>query len=122
MGKKTVVLCVALICITFAAIAALGIYSFRPLIPAFPFLVFATIVLLAISFIAVFGLKSIDKTLEKHPQSAFLDGPDIVRMREIDLTIAKNTPALSDTPSIPDPSMPLELIESSASAGDEEQK
>jgi hypothetical protein len=108
VGKKAAITNVALIVLAIALVAVWGkVYA---------------VLLIALGVLIVFGgsLKSIDKTLEKHPELALLDGTEMVAMKKLEMA-AKNVPILPEAPLILDPEAPEGLIEASASDQGEDQ-
>lgn len=100
--KKTVIICVALI--------VLGVCALTLWHQTYAILAIAGIVLL----IVFFGLRSIDGTLEKHPQLALMDGTEIIRYREIELA-SKDQKIIAPTGTLVPGSRSISLPETSES-------
>ena len=91
MGKKTVIICVALIVLAICAVCLWNqVYAILAIVAA-------------VLAVLVFGLKSIDGTLERHPKLALMDGTEIVKMKEIEVMAAKYTPVIVGEPLIDEP-------------------
>jgi len=90
VGKKTVIICVAMIVLAIALATVWG--------QQYPIL-FIVICVLAVF---VYGLNSIDTTLDKQPHLALMDGAEIVRIREIEAS-AKGMTINPDQQAIPKP-------------------
>jgi hypothetical protein len=96
VGKKSVIAVVALIVIGIAFPVA-GWMGLKEAI-------YAALALVVLIFFG--AMKSIDSTLEKHPELALMDGMEIVAYKKVEMA-AKNLPSIAETPRIADPNPPL---------------
>lgn len=101
MGKKTVISVVALIVLAIALVVS-GVLGLKNAIYVVAGMVLA---------VFVYALVSIDKTLNKHPQLALMDGSEFVDYRKVELEMAaKGLAEPPQSPRIPDPKHPLRQL------------